>query len=104
MLYGVFAALVMLVARWGGVVPPELVPWWLAPAIVLPLLGYSAYTSGLWLPAFARANPDEVGIKRSIDRSFKRRSLVIVAVWMLLILGFVAAMLLSGVASSTGGG
>jgi hypothetical protein len=34
-----------------------------------------------WLPAFAPAAADEVGIRRSIERDFLRRNLVVVGAW-----------------------
>jgi len=74
--------------EWGTILPDFLnKPWWLAPAAVLPLLLYSVLSSHFWLPAVAKANPDEVGIKKSIDRTFKRRNVFIVSAWVIVIVG-----------------
>ena len=64
-------------------------PWWLVPAVTLLALLYSALTSHFWLPAFAKPNPDEVGIKKSIDRAFKRRNMIVVSAWVVGIIAYV---------------
>lgn len=54
---------------------------WLPLALFLPFVMYSMVDGRHWLPAFAPAVADEVGIRRSIERDFHRRNLVVVGVW-----------------------
>ena len=65
--------------------------WWFEPAVMLavivPMLLYSALSSHFWLPAAAGTHPDEVGIKKSIDRAFKKRNAIILAGWVIVIVG-----------------
>ena len=61
--------------------------WWLVPGVILTMLLYSALTNWFWLPAFARTKPDEVGIKKSIDRAFKKRYVIIMSAWVIVIVG-----------------
>jgi hypothetical protein len=61
--------------------------WWLVPGVILTMLLYSVLTSWFWLPAFARTKPDEVGIKKSIDRAFKKRQVIIMSAWVIVIVG-----------------
>jgi hypothetical protein len=63
--------------------------WWAAPVVILALSTYAASTSFFWLPTFASVHADEVGIKASIDRSFRRKNLIIVAAWVITIVGIV---------------
>jgi hypothetical protein len=61
--------------------------WWLVPGVILTMLLYSALTNWFWLPAFAKTKPDEVGIKKSIDRAFKKRYVIIMSAWVIVIVG-----------------
>jgi len=54
---------------------------WLPLALFLPFVLYSMVDGRHWLPAFAPAAADEVGIRRSIERDFHQRNLVVVGAW-----------------------
>ena len=96
-LYGCFVGATVLVGLMGTMVRLHDAgaglrsQWWYEPAltlgIVLPVVMYSMLSSRFWLPAFARANPDEVGIKQSIDRGFKRNIVITIMVWVMVIVG-----------------
>lgn len=63
--------------------------WWFEPAIllsfILPVVLYCFLNSHFWLPASAKVNSDEVGIKASINRKFKIQNMLIVSFWVIVI-------------------
>jgi hypothetical protein len=80
MVYGFLAGSALMYGLLGEVKFPT-THMGFAPMVILPLLFYSALTGYFWLPAFARAQPDEVGIKKSIGMAFARRNVIVVSVW-----------------------
>jgi hypothetical protein len=70
---------------------PGFIKEWMPLALYLPFVLYSLLDGHYWLPAFVRSRPDEVGIKRSIERDFKRRNFIKVSVWLVPVLAVAIA-------------
>ena len=56
--------------------------------LILPAMLYTALDSYFWLPANAKVNTDEVGINQTIAKAFKKRNILVVTFWIVLIIGF----------------
>jgi hypothetical protein len=63
--------------------------WWLPGALLLLVVLNSWFGAWAWLPAFGKPHRDEVGIKQSIDRAFRRRRRALVAASVFMIVGMV---------------
>ena len=81
--YILFGSSVIL-ASWLGTVPFMKELSWL----ILPAMLYTALDSYFWLPANAKVNIDEVGINQTIAKAFKKRNILVVTFWIVLIIGF----------------
>ncbi|MFT5573700.1 MAG: hypothetical protein ACI9FR_002635 [Cryomorphaceae bacterium] len=68
-------------------------PWspWFPQVIILPILVYYAMISRFWLPNSGKPNKDEIGIKKSIDQSFTKRSVLVMSFWVIGIISLAAA-------------
>jgi hypothetical protein len=64
--------------------------WYVLPTLITVLTIYAAVTSHSWLPGIARINADEVGIRKSIARNFRRWNLILVTV---LVVGIIISVL-----------
>lgn len=86
LMYGLLVAASVGVALSANVLPEFLrdSPW-VPLALYLPFLLFSWFDGRYWLPGFARANPDAVGIKRSIEQAFHKRNVVKVFMWVTLV-------------------
>ena len=78
--YGIFSFSVLL-ANWLGNLPLMGALTWL----IFPTLLYTAFDSAFWLPANTKAHADEVGINKTIAQTFRRRSIITVSAWIVLI-------------------
>ena len=81
--YSLFGGSVILVSWLGNLPLIRELSWF-----IIPVLLYTALDSYFWLPANTKTNPDEVGINRSIARSFQRRNIILVSAWVIGIIGF----------------
>lgn len=89
--YG-FALVSIILISWLGeyLLPPFLADYkWLLPVFMIPVLAFSAINGRFWLPAFSEVHQDEVGIKKSIARGFRRKRIIMVVAWIALAIGSV---------------
>lgn len=57
---------------------------WLLLVVTIPMLFLSAIDGRYWLPTFAKANMDEVGINKTIIRAYWKRRVIVVTIWIIL--------------------
>ena len=57
---------------------------WLFLVITIPMLILSAIEGRYWLPGFAKANKDEVGVNKTIIHAYWKRRFIVVAIWIIL--------------------
>jgi uncharacterized membrane protein (DUF441 family) len=94
-LYGLLVGTIGVVSVHGRVVMRFLESvWWLPGALLLLVVLSSWLGARAWLPAFGEAHRDEIGIKQSIDRAFRRKRIGVVIASVLAIVGMVVAMLI----------
>ena len=62
--------------------------WLLLMVIIIPILILSVIDGRYWLPNFSKANIDEVGINKTIQRAFWKRRAKVVSIWIILFFGF----------------
>ncbi|MDB4285755.1 toll/interleukin-1 receptor domain-containing protein [bacterium] len=60
---------------------------WLLLALTIPLLVISVIEGRHWLPTFARVNHDEVGINKTIVRTYWKKRILVVAAWVVFFIG-----------------
>ncbi|MFT6319446.1 MAG: hypothetical protein ACJAT4_000363 [Granulosicoccus sp.] len=60
---------------------------WVLLVVTIPMLILSAIEGRYWLPTFAKANSDEVGINKTIIRSYWKRRVIVITIWIILFSG-----------------
>ena len=94
LLYGLLVGMIAVVSLNGRVIMQGLKDiWWLPGALLLLVVLNSWLGAWAWLPAFGKPHRDEVGIKQSIDRVFRRRRIALVAALIFTIVGMVVVKL-----------
>jgi hypothetical protein len=94
-LYGLLCGIIMIVSQYGnmGMAFMKNV-YWLPRALLLFVVLNSWLGARAWLPAFSGQQRDEVGIKKSIDRSFRKKRLIFVTVSVMIIVLYVVSVLI----------
>ena len=95
--YGLLVGIIVIVTVSGEALPKFTEDvYWLPGALMLLVVLNSWFNGRAWLPAFSKIQRDEVGIKQSIDRSFKKKRVLLVTVSVFIIVVFVVYTLIVG--------
>jgi hypothetical protein len=95
--YGLLVGVIAIVTVSGEVLPKFIEDvYWLPGALLLLVVLNSWFGARAWLPVFSKLQSDEVGIKKSIDRSFRKKRVTFVMVSILIIVAYVVLILIAG--------
>jgi hypothetical protein len=85
-LYGTLCGIIVIAFLYGNVGMAFMKNiYWLPGGLILLVVLNSWLGARAWLPAFSRSQPDEVGIKKSIDKAFRKKRFLFVIVPILII-------------------
>ncbi|MGK0343465.1 MAG: uncharacterized membrane protein (DUF441 family) [Candidatus Azotimanducaceae bacterium] len=95
MLYGLLCGIIVIVSLYGNMGMAFMKNiYWLPGSLLLVVVLNSWLGARAWLPAFSRQQHDEVGIKKSIERSFRKKRLMFVTVSVMIIVLYVVSVLI----------